>query len=391
MSRDIASDIGCHQETDTYTDEDAVSAPLVRNRFHPGKLMDVRHWYLEQDYHRRTAALSARLGLGPGVLCGLDVELCDDESLVVGPGVALDGRGRLIIVERPVRIDRPEVPTDCLGRPDGEPVHDGTVAVRLCHHECGTEYVRTSSADCDPHEDCVPSLTAERFMLRITEGEPKFVGLSEEQCAAVFPVDKPEDFDRRRAIARHIDHDCGCGHDDGCVVLATLRFSSERDTRLNAVRSRPVVYSNRVLFELLLCLAARVDACCDALPSPAAPRIAGIWPPPISRGQGTERQRVLTEEHRLEITFDRDLREPALDSPDAWLGVWQLDAAGARRVRLERVGGELRHLVPPPGGEGVVYRVVFDEPLPESAGVAILARVEPTGEPRAAGGDRLSL
>ena len=51
---------------------------LQRNRFYPRKLMEVRHWQAEQAYHRRSRELLTRLGLGTGVLCGLDVTRDDD-------------------------------------------------------------------------------------------------------------------------------------------------------------------------------------------------------------------------------------------------------------------------------------------------------------------------
>ncbi|MFF7245677.1 hypothetical protein ACFZBU_17425 [Embleya sp. NPDC008237] len=381
--QDHAADTGCGCDGGA----DAAPAPPVRNRFHPGKLMDVRHWKLEQDYHRRIAATSARLGLGPGVLCGLDAELHDDGALTVFPGVAVDGHGRLVVVDRPVRIDEPYQPTDCAGAPHGEPVRDGIVAVRLCRHECGTEFVRMPVVDCEVREECVPSLTLERFRIRITAGEPDPVGLTEEQCAAIFPARHGADFDRRESVADTVEHECGC--EDDCLVLATVTYEPERAPDLDAVTARPVVYSNRVLFDLLMCLAERVDRCCAGPTLP--PRITALWPQ-VGAAATAATWRAFVADKRLEIAFDRPLADAAFDAPNPWLGLWQLDHTGVRRLRLTRTGGALTRVTVPSGGEGVAYAVeVEGNGLLTSTVFVVGARVPVAGPPKAQDPDGLAL
>ena len=47
-----------------------------------------------------------RLGLGFGVLCGLGVEPASNgTSVIIEPGVAIDGLGREIVVPAPLCID----------------------------------------------------------------------------------------------------------------------------------------------------------------------------------------------------------------------------------------------------------------------------------------------
>lgn len=381
--QDHAADTGCGCDGG----EDAAPAPPVRNRFHPGKLMDVRHWQLEQTYHRQTAATLARLGLGPGVLCGLDTELDTDGRLTVFPGVAVDGHGRRIVVDRPVRIDEPYRPTDCAGRPEGDPVGNGTVAIRLCRHDCGTEFVRAPVIDCEVREECVPSLTLERFLIRITAGEPDPVGLTEDQCAAIFPALHGENFDRRERVADTVGHECGC--DDDCVILATITYEPESDPELDAVTSRPVVYSNRVLFDLLMCLAERVDACCTG--RVLAPRITGLWPQ-IGADATPATWRAFVDDKRLEIAFDRPLVDAAFDAPNTWLGLWQLDHTGVRRLVLNRTGGALTRVTVPAGGEGAAYAVELqDEGLLTSTVFVVGSRVPISGPPRAQDPDGLAL
>ncbi|MGW9208907.1 hypothetical protein ACWGR4_18220 [Embleya sp. NPDC055664] len=367
--------------------EDAAPAPPVRNRFYPGKSMDVRHWYIEQSYHRRTAATLARLGLGPGVLCGLDVELGTDGALTVFPGVAVDGHGRLIVVDERVRIEHPNQPTDCAGHPKGDSIQTGTVVLRLCGHECGAEYARMPVVDCEVREECVPSLTLERFSLRITAGEPDPVGLTAAQCAAIFPTRPGEHFDRREKIADTVEHDCGCVEE--CLALATVTYDPPHAPDLDAVTARPVVYSNRVLFDLLMCLAARVDRCCADTTAP--PRITGLWPK-VGTGANPDTWRAFVAEKRLEIAFDRPLVDAAFDAPDTWLGLWQLDHLGARRLTLTRAGGAFTRVTVPVGGEGVAYTVgLQSEGLLTSTVFVVGSRVALGGPPRAQGPDGLAL
>src|ERR1043166_6993295 len=70
-----------------------------RNRYFTGKLLDVFHMELEQEYFNSKRWLHNRLITGPGVVCGLKVELTDDQkSVVIGPGFGIDRCGREIIV-----------------------------------------------------------------------------------------------------------------------------------------------------------------------------------------------------------------------------------------------------------------------------------------------------
>src|SRR5215470_10474610 len=71
----------------------------VRNRYFYGKLLDVAHLEMEQEYFNSKRGLLNRLVTGAGVVCGLDVELTPDGSgVIVMPGVAIDKCGREIIV-----------------------------------------------------------------------------------------------------------------------------------------------------------------------------------------------------------------------------------------------------------------------------------------------------
>ena len=48
--------------------------PARRNRYYYGKLMDVLHFSMEQQYVLAKEWLFNRAVIGPGVVCGLDVQ-----------------------------------------------------------------------------------------------------------------------------------------------------------------------------------------------------------------------------------------------------------------------------------------------------------------------------
>ena len=143
-----------------------------RNHFFYGKMMGVRHFQMEQEYFNRKRWLLNRVGLGSGVLCGLEVVVADNGTSVwVRPGVAIDGLGREVIVPGPYCIEDPRQPTDDCGRPAGDPIAGaGVVTLSVCYHECDSEPVPVLVADCDTRGECAPSVVKERYHLLIKEG-----------------------------------------------------------------------------------------------------------------------------------------------------------------------------------------------------------------------------
>ena len=67
----------------------------VRNRYFYGKMLDVFHFELEQDYFNQKRWLINQRVIGYGVVCGLDVHArARRPSIVVHPGLAIDRCGR---------------------------------------------------------------------------------------------------------------------------------------------------------------------------------------------------------------------------------------------------------------------------------------------------------
>lgn len=242
----------------------------ARNNFFNGKMMNVFAFQMEQAYFNRMRRLLNRTGLGAGVLCGLDVTATEDNAcLWLHPGVAIDGYGREIIVPAPFCIENPRQPTDEHGRPSGDPIEgEGAMTLVLCYHECLAEPLPVMVSNCDTHQNCAPGTIRERYLLRLVPGVPESrpVGLTEEQCNAIFPEDPPDDFDRRVTACETLSGECILPDED-CVVLATIQLpaTAADPITVDTCAFRPTLYSNARLFGLLLCLSERVDACCSHL------------------------------------------------------------------------------------------------------------------------------
>jgi hypothetical protein len=78
-----------------------------RVRFFSGQFLTAEDFEVEQKYHIEMRRLHNRMLHGVGIVEGLGVSIDEsqDGTAVVSPGLALDGLGREIIVDRPVRVE----------------------------------------------------------------------------------------------------------------------------------------------------------------------------------------------------------------------------------------------------------------------------------------------
>jgi hypothetical protein len=354
----------------------ALSAP-VRNRYFYGKLLDVHHLQLEQRYFIEKLRLLNRVALGWGVLCGLEVEVRDGK-LVVRPGIAIDGCGREIVVTDWFEVDDPWALTDECGRPTGERDEDGPVVLCLAYHECDIEPAPVLVADCDVREECVPGAVRERFRLLVRREAEHRVGLTPEQCRAIFwppEEDEREDEDAPALPARPWERFAGPAREsialppelatvveerpdapattlrervcaallgpcvapeDDCVPLATL---VRRDDTIivEECRTRTAVYSNATLLDLILCLAERVEECCGNGRPPTAlpPVIRALFPKPGQLITADALRTPLDGKMAVALAFDRKMTRAQLEtSTDAWLRVWAVTPPEGNRSRI---------------------------------------------------------
>ncbi len=239
-----------------------------RNRYFYGKMLDEFHFRLETDYHNGKRWLINRAVLGYGVVCGLDVIPAEDErdSIIVTPGFAIDKWGREIIVPeatRPIQI-----PPDVIAkarRKGGETEsysqwrekhHDddedgACVQVMICYHECETDPAPVLAGDCHSAEVCAPGAIREGYQLKFT---PRCERPNNDQCQIPHIVSEGRiDYE---ALVKWVtrERDCLTAPKDPCIRLAHIHLSEggHCDPERIDITVRPIVYTNDLLFDILL-------------------------------------------------------------------------------------------------------------------------------------------
>ena len=253
----------------TLWDTDALwglSTP-TRNNYFYGKLLDEFHLKLEQNYFNRKRWLLNRLTLGHGVVCGLRVEpTADGTGILIRPGMAIDRWGREIIVPKPSRTIDPFTltKTDPCGQPVESPPPTPTptpppercVHICLAYHECESEMVPVRVGECGLEQRCAPSTIEERYKILVKDGQaprqPPLV--CPEALDGVFDSNA---FDYRKLVD-WVLAGCRPATGDPCVVLAEITLGVDpcglKPKAIN-MYVRPVVLSNLLLRDLILCLA----------------------------------------------------------------------------------------------------------------------------------------
>ena len=237
--------------------------PPERNRMFYGKLLDVYHLELEQNYFNGKRWLLNRLVTGYGVICGLDVRPGRDGGIIVQPGVAIDKWGREIIVCGPSKpIPLPAAPPPKSGPEQSYPEQSGKkqqsacdderawVHVVLCYHECLANPVPTLGDDCSGEQRCAPGTIRERYEIAIREGKAPEMHL---RCSIPDLVtgDKLD----YGLLARHVSQPCRSCAEDPCITLANVCLPVEgaqpSDEDID-ITVRPIVYTNDLLFEIIV-------------------------------------------------------------------------------------------------------------------------------------------
>jgi hypothetical protein len=223
-----------------------------RNHYFFGKLLDVYHFELETGYLNGKRWLLNRLVAGYGVVCGLDVRPADDpKQIVVSRGVAIDKWGREIIVPHKTRpLHVPVDLVDRAGQSCGQDEHP-CVSVWLCYHECLSDPVPVMAGDCHGPDACAPGTVREQY--RIEFREECVPELSPEcRLSHVFGEHRID----YGALAKWVTRGCPEIADDPCIPLANIRFPRAGGYSCHPdnidVTIRPIVYTNDLLFELLL-------------------------------------------------------------------------------------------------------------------------------------------
>jgi hypothetical protein len=246
---------------------------FVRNRYFYGKLLDVHQLEMEQEYFNAKRRLLNRLVTGPGVVCGLKVELTEDyKSVMVKPGLAIDRCGREIVVPKCSRaVPLPDPPRyvsqqsaiGFQGRADSQRYHgqrehqryqhcrEAYAHVLLCYHECESDPVPAMAGDCDTAARCASGSIREQYRVEVKAGFAP-------HRPSTFPPnivdDGVIDYDN---LVDYVMNGCRWLPDECCVPLANVELREVNNSWKPVIDNsiRPVVYTNRLLFHLIDSLA----------------------------------------------------------------------------------------------------------------------------------------
>jgi hypothetical protein len=233
---------------------DSSLSALERNRYFYGLLMDAERFQKEQDYFNGKLQLLTRLGLGSGVLCGLGLSF-DGKKLNLDPGVAIDGKGREIIVPSSTAIDIAQV-TDAHGKPTG-PVPPGatTLKISLAYAERSIDAVSVLVPDCDHPNGCAPGTIKEGYAIVVASVPANTSTTTSGGCGNNWFL-LPPGSELQTAIANRVASQCAAVPSDASIPLGRFTLPSGP---VDAVSDRPLLYPNALLFQLIQCLAVRVS------------------------------------------------------------------------------------------------------------------------------------
>ena len=240
----------------------------------------------DADHPDRRQRLLNRLAIGSGVLCGLRLESDTQRTLRLGPGVALDPRGRELVMDEPVTI-HPHHITDEAG--DGvEVIESGVVTIALTHRRRPPEGDREA-------EDAVAVL--------ILKGDRERARTADDLCGLIAPPRQARAESPELRLARFLQASEGdCFDADGPAYVVLGRVILGRDGLMTidaaGAAGRRLVVSNSVLLDLVLCLWDRLEMQTGGHPSPPphssllttpkatpprpAPHPATLWAPQAS-------------------------------------------------------------------------------------------------------------
>ena len=249
-----------------------------RNNYFYGKLLDVFHLELEQDYFNSKRWLLNRLITGPGVVCGLKVELQDDgKSVIVLPGLAIDRCGHEIIVSSPSKPQPlPSLPSyesaqtskGYQGRGEYGQQRRHHEADRhnycempfahvvLCYHECETDPVPAMAGDCETVTLCASGSIREQYSIEVRDG---------------FAPERESNFPRNVFEGGEVNYDalvdyvigsCRAYPDECCLPLANIELrETDKGWKPDIDNSiRPIVYTLRLLYHLISSLVRKDEA-----------------------------------------------------------------------------------------------------------------------------------
>jgi hypothetical protein len=211
-----------------------------RPKYFTGQLLTEEDFTAEQSYFLDGRRSDNRHLHGRGVVCGLRVTPSGGGGVVIGPGLAIDGVGREIVVPEPREMPDPHQPIDDRGEPRGEPVDSEVVTICLAYAE--------RSENGDPAR-----FVRETYTLEVRPGPPE----PSPRSPAAEAVLAGSASEVSSALCEAAAGD-SCDAADECVPLATVTW--RRGKPRVAQCPRRTIASTDALLELILALVERVNA-----------------------------------------------------------------------------------------------------------------------------------
>lgn len=232
-----------------------------RTNFFYGLLLDEQRLQKDHAYFNGKRGLLNRLTLGTGVVCGLDLRQLagPPPAWTIDAGVAIDGLGRELVLAEP-RLFDPAQPTDEHGRPAGPPLTGGTVEISLRYVELLTDLMPVLVPDCDGAGECAAGTIREGVMVVVRDATTTAPVAAPECTLPAFPV--PPAAGLHQILAERLRQACPQPAADSSVPIARIDLGTNA---VDTVAGRRLVYSNQVLYELIMCLASHIAS--------AAPRV----------------------------------------------------------------------------------------------------------------------
>ncbi len=268
--------------------------PPVRNRYFYGKLLDVFHFELEQNYFNAKRWLLNRLVSGYGVICGLNVQLgSDNQSIIVTPGLAIDKCGHEIMVCQPSQPWPLPAPPPASTNPPpaktpgGSPAAGATgaaagsgteyppgntprangpspgmegwdcgkfVHVSLCYHECQGDPVPAMGGDCDVQSSCAPGAIREKYRIEICDGKLP----PARTTSRITDIIVGGTLNYAALVNYVTSQGCQSSCTDCCIPLANIRIPDPGQTYdpngSIDISVRPICYTNDLLYEMILAM-----------------------------------------------------------------------------------------------------------------------------------------
>lgn len=230
---------------------------FVRNRYFYGKLLDVFHFELEQNYFNGKRWMLNRMVTGHGVLCGLDVRPAPQgRAVIVTPGAAIDKCGREIVVPRnsdaiPIR-NKSTVDTT-KQRQESDCDKQDWVTLSICYKQCEGDPVPVMVDDCGLPTTCSASAIQERYEIEVADGRAPEIDLS--SSVPDFVLNGRLNYG---ALVDAVTRGCMDPSTDCCLPLANIRLPNGSDPIQISdieIAVRPIVYSNDMLLDMMLALA----------------------------------------------------------------------------------------------------------------------------------------